>query len=219
MKAETASRRSLTAAVVAAVVASICCVGPFLLLALGVGGAWIGSLTALEPYRPFFMVATVFFLAYAFYRVYRQPRTEECEPGSFCANPRSVRLNKILLWMVTGLVAILFAVPYVASGFSTWKVESAQVMGTADSTGCADCALPAVTTDFREAVLEVANLTCATCQVAVQKGLSQLEGVVQVQVNLEDHRAVVTYDPKKVDPLRLEEAATRIGFPSRLLAK
>jgi mercuric ion transport protein len=41
--------RSLIAASLAAVGASICCVGPFVLLMLGVGGAWIGNLTALEP--------------------------------------------------------------------------------------------------------------------------------------------------------------------------
>jgi hypothetical protein len=39
----------LIAGILSAIGASICCVGPLLLLALGVSGAWIGSLTALEP--------------------------------------------------------------------------------------------------------------------------------------------------------------------------
>ena len=35
--------------VVGAILASTCCIAPLLLLMLGVSGAWIGNLTALEP--------------------------------------------------------------------------------------------------------------------------------------------------------------------------
>jgi mercuric ion transport protein len=42
----------LVAGILSAIGASICCVGPLVLLALGISGAWIGSLTVLEPYRP-----------------------------------------------------------------------------------------------------------------------------------------------------------------------
>jgi mercuric ion transport protein len=60
----------LTAGILSAIGASICCLGPLGLLALGVSGAWIGSLTALEPYRPTFIGLTLLFLAGAFYRLY-----------------------------------------------------------------------------------------------------------------------------------------------------
>ena len=38
----------------AAILASTCCLGPLVLVALGVSGAWIGNLTRLEPYRRVF---------------------------------------------------------------------------------------------------------------------------------------------------------------------
>jgi len=60
----------LIAGILSAIGASICCVGPLVLLALGVSGAWIGSLTALEPYRPILIGVTVVFLGLAFYRLY-----------------------------------------------------------------------------------------------------------------------------------------------------
>ena len=44
-------RGSLVAGVLAAIGASVCCVGPLVLLTLGIGGAWIANLTALEPTR------------------------------------------------------------------------------------------------------------------------------------------------------------------------
>ena len=54
---------SLLAGVLAAIGASVCCVGPLVLLALGVGGAWVSNLTALEPARPLFIAATFICLA------------------------------------------------------------------------------------------------------------------------------------------------------------
>jgi len=60
-------------------------VGPLVLLALGIGGAWIAHLTALEPLRPWFIAATLLFLGLAFRRLYLQPQV--CEPGTACAEP------------------------------------------------------------------------------------------------------------------------------------
>ena len=102
--------RSLIAAVVAAVGASICCVGPFVLLMLGVGGAWIGNLTALEPYRPIFIGVTLVFLGLAFRKLYLVP--EACEAGKPCANPVTRRNQRLVFWVVTVILAALIAFPW-----------------------------------------------------------------------------------------------------------
>lgn len=102
--------RSLIAAVVAAVGASICCVGPFVLLMLGVGGAWIGNLSALEPYRPIFIGVTLVFLGLAFRKLYLVP--EACEVGKPCANPVTRRNQRIVFWIVTVILAALVAFPW-----------------------------------------------------------------------------------------------------------
>jgi len=60
-------------ALLAAIGASICYVGPFLLLSLGVSEAWISTLTALEPARPFFIFLALVLLALAFRKLYRTP--------------------------------------------------------------------------------------------------------------------------------------------------
>lgn len=110
--AETTStrNRSLIAAAVAAVGASICCVGPFVLLMLGIGGAWIGNLTALEPYRPIFIGVTLLFLGLAFRKLYLVP--EVCEVGKPCANPAIRRNQRIIFWVVTVILAALVAFPW-----------------------------------------------------------------------------------------------------------
>ena len=50
-------RGALFAGGLAAILASTCCLGPLVLVALGFSGAWIGNLTILEPYRPIFIGA------------------------------------------------------------------------------------------------------------------------------------------------------------------
>ena len=110
-----AARVGFAGAVVSAVAASLCCIGPLLLMGLGISGAWISRLTLFEAYRPFFIVVAVIFLGLGFYQVYRKPKEMACATDSFCANPVSRRINKITLWTVTLMVAVLLLFPYAAS--------------------------------------------------------------------------------------------------------
>lgn len=106
----------VVAGLAAAIGASSCCVLPLVLFALGVSGAWIGNVTVLAPYQPYFVVAAVAFLGAGFFRIYRRPRAACAEDGT-CARPASTRLVKIALWAATVLVAIAVAFPYVAPLF------------------------------------------------------------------------------------------------------
>jgi mercuric ion transport protein len=81
-----AGRGALYAGGLAAILASTCCLGPVVLLLLGVSGAWIGNLTALEPYRPLFIVAAVVALFFASRQIFRP--AVACNPGEVCAVPQ-----------------------------------------------------------------------------------------------------------------------------------
>lgn len=95
----------------AAILASTCCLGPLLLVALGFSGAWIGNLTVLEPYRPLFIGAALVALFFAWRRIFR-PATD-CKPGEVCANPSVRSAYKIVFWVVAALVLVALAFPYV----------------------------------------------------------------------------------------------------------
>src|SRR5229473_1334027 len=99
----------------AAVLASTCCLGPLVLVALGLSGAWIGNLTLLEPYRPFFIGAALVALFFAGRRIFRP--AQACEPGEVCAVPRARRMYKIVFGIVSALVLIALVYPYVARFF------------------------------------------------------------------------------------------------------
>jgi mercuric ion transport protein len=96
-----------------AIAASSCCIAPLVLFSLGIGGAWLGNLTALAPYQPIFVVVTLGCLGTGFWMVYRRPRAASAN-GSHCAPPGSRRIVKIALWSATVLIAAAMAFPYVA---------------------------------------------------------------------------------------------------------
>jgi mercuric ion transport protein len=102
--------------ILAALAAASCCVVPFGLFTLGISGAWISNLTALEPYQPIFATVAFGFLGYGFYLVYRKPKVT-CDESSYCAKPGSGRTAKIGLWTATVLVVIALGFPKLAPLF------------------------------------------------------------------------------------------------------
>jgi mercuric ion transport protein len=110
MGQETRSIAALAAGGIAALLASACCLGPLLLVMLGVTGAWMGQLQALEPLRPFAIGAAILALALAYRRIFR-PQAD-CAPGDLCAVPRVRLAYKLVFWGVVVLVAVALAYPY-----------------------------------------------------------------------------------------------------------
>lgn len=108
-------RGFLAAGGLAAVLASTCCLGPLVLISLGLGGAWVANLTALEPFRPWFLGAALIALFFAWRRIYRPAHA--CAPGDVCAVPSTRRVYKLLFWAVAVLVLVAFGFPYAAPLF------------------------------------------------------------------------------------------------------
>ncbi len=105
------ARAGLTAGGLAAILASTCCLGPLVLVALGFSGAWIGNLTVLEPYRPVFIGAALVALFFAYRGIFRP--LQACEPGEVCALPQTRRTYKSLFLLVAALVLVAIGFPYI----------------------------------------------------------------------------------------------------------
>ncbi len=102
----------------AAFLASLCCIGPLVFAALGVGiggtgllAGTAGFLKGLLPYRPWFIGLTVLLLGVSFYLARRKP-TSACAPGSVCAPRETTRASRVLLWVVTAVALVLVLAPY-----------------------------------------------------------------------------------------------------------
>ena len=118
-----ATSATLVGAVMAAVAASACCVGPLIVAMLGLGGA--GALMALTPYRPLFLTVTAVLLGIGFYMIYgRRPALNtsgnDSMEGDACgcdeAAPRRTRgVAKALLWVATAVVTLAALSPNIIS--------------------------------------------------------------------------------------------------------
>lgn len=99
---------------VTAFLASICCIGPLVFAALGIGvgatGYLVGTagfLKALLPYRLVFIGLTMLLLGISFYLAYWKSRPV-CGPGTVCAPG----VNRTLLWLTATLAIVLVLAPY-----------------------------------------------------------------------------------------------------------
>jgi mercuric ion transport protein len=116
--ADNRRRQSLMAAggLLGALAASSCCILPLALFGLGVSGAWIGNFTRLAAYQPYFLAATLVFLGYGYWLVYRSSR-RACADGEACARPLSNRLVKTSLILATILVVAALGLDFIAPLF------------------------------------------------------------------------------------------------------
>ncbi len=111
-------RKTLFAAggVIGAILASTCCIAPLVLLTLGISGAWIGNLTALEPYKPYFAAVALIFVGLGFRQVYFKAKPA-CVEGSYCARPESSLITKTSLLLATVLVVLALTINWWAPFF------------------------------------------------------------------------------------------------------
>jgi mercuric ion transport protein len=97
----------LLGAITTGFLASACCIGPLLLAFLGIGSA--GALVAFDPYRPYFMAATLLFLGGGFYFTYRQPKAVSVD--SACCAKGGKKTQKTLLWLASLISLTMLFLP------------------------------------------------------------------------------------------------------------
>lgn len=110
-----AAGKPIAGGILAGIAGSVCCVGPLALVMAGVGGAWVSDLTALQPWSPLFAGLAALAFGYAAYKLFYVPRV--CVPGTPCADPRTLRNQRIVFLIAAPLVAALLSFPLYAKWF------------------------------------------------------------------------------------------------------
>ena len=103
-------------AVAAAFFAALCCVGPLVFVAFGVGA---GLASTFEPLRPIFTILAIVLLGLGFHVVYGRralspggtDATDVCAPNTECAVPRSRTRDRVILWVATVLALLFLTFP------------------------------------------------------------------------------------------------------------
>ncbi len=98
-----------------ALAASSCCLVPLALFGIGVGGAWIGYLTRLAPYQPYFLGVAAVCLGLGFWLRHRSTKVA-CAQDEMCARPvpsRIVTMGFVVASiLILAVLALDFFVPF-----------------------------------------------------------------------------------------------------------
>lgn len=193
-------RSVLVGSLVAGLLASACCIGPLVLGALGLGALGLGA--AFEPYRPWFLVVTVVFLAIGFYLAYRRQPEAACGSREACATkPAGRRNQRVVLWIVMALTIGVATYPNWGAALSRPRAVNAVAAPTSVVT------------------LHVTGMTCSACAVSIEKELQTVPGVSSAQVDFEKAEATVKLTTSRPDPQVLVAAVERAGYHATLAAQ
>ena len=66
------------------------------------------------------------------------------------------------------------------------------------------------------AIFDIQNMTCAACPITVNKAMSRVEGVKNVEIDFKKKTALVTFDPAIASVELIGEASTSIGYPATI---
>ena len=184
--------------VIAAVAASICCIGPLVAVMLGVGS--LAAASRLQKWRSLFLGVTFVLLGVAWYLTYRKPKAEACAGGTACAARPGAKGGKVVLWVATALAVALAALPLYAGAVA--RLLHPEGAGPARGAGANLAALK----------VKIPSMDCAACALNIQSVLKKQTGVQQAQVSFDTKEAVVRYDATKLSPEKIIAAIDQTGF-------
>lgn len=178
----------------AALLASICCIGPLVFAALGVGvgatGFWAGTagfLKGLLRFRLAFIGLTILLLGIGFYLAYRKPESARRKPT---------------MWRLVHTMIVIGVVTVSLAGFQ---------------------GLVAGSHSQQTVTLQIDGMTCGGCVKDVKTSLGKVTGVSAVEISVgtkwvvfsdySNARAAVTFDPQKTNVATLVRAVEAVSNP------
>ena len=178
--------------ILSAVFASVCCLGPVLLVVLGLGSLGFGAV--LGRYHWWFIGAAIVLLSYAWRSYLTEVR--RCKTAS-CEMARGKTTRTVLT------VASVVVAAFVGLNLSTYASQTHKVSstGTAPPTG-----------QLTSVAIPVEGMTCFTCELTVESSLKGLPGVHSADAKVKEAAAYVEYNPARVNLDQLIAAINKTGY-------
>src|SRR5260370_16324586 len=185
------------AGILSAILASTCCVGPLLLVAIGVGSgaALVGR------YHWLFLIGGIAVLTWAWTKYLRERTICDCEH-----KPTGGRRSR----MFTLLVATLLVLGFVGLNISRYVLASPPVAAPTQTH---------LANGLDRIVVSVKGLSCLTCEIPVRHALSRIAPITSPHVNAAPNTATVDYEPAKANPEQLVAAINSTGYHASLPKK
>lgn len=182
------------ASILSAILASVCCLGPVVLVAVGLGSLGIGAF--LGRYHWFFLGGAGVILISA-WRVYRREKArcdaEHCQVES--------RPGVLATLIIATLAVALFG------GLNVYTYVSSRAAAPVPETKA-----QAAKTNSKSVTIPIEGMVCLTCEIAVESSLKKLEGILSAKANARGGTVTIEYDSQKVSISQMIEAINQTGY-------
>lgn len=192
------SKRAVTTGVLAAIAASSCCIPPVIAAIAGVGGA-AGSLSWMEPLRPYLIGLAILAIGYAWYNHFKPKDEDDC--GCDIEKPKWYQTKGFLIGM-TLFAAISISFPYYSRIFfpdnaKNTVVENKKNLETIEVT--------------------IAGMTCDACQNHVDHAVNELEGIVSIKTSYTKGSSIIEFDKTQTNQEEIKKAVESTGYSATKL--
>lgn len=182
------------AGILSALLASICCIGPLLLIAAGLGS----SAALVGRYHWFFLIAGIAVLTWAWAKYLREKTMCDCEH-----KPMQGRRGGMLTLLIATVIVLGFGSINISRYVFASPPASAQTQTQ-------------VANGLDRIVIPVEGMTCATCEITVGHALKRVDGVKSARVSVVTKTATVDYEAGKTNPEQLMAAINSTGYRASL---
>jgi len=191
MKSE---RKLLSAGLLTAIAASLCCITPVLALIAGTSGL-ASTFSWLEPFRPYFIGFTILVLGFAWYQKFKPKNKFDCNCETD-EKPKFIQ-SKTFLGIVTAFAVMMLAFPYYAYFFYP-KTEK-QVIVVDKS-------------DIRTVEFNIRGMTCTSCEEHINHEVKKLSGIINSIASYKYGNAFIEFDNSKTSTVEIEKAINSTGY-------
>ena len=183
----------ISASLLGAVTASLCCIAPFLTLIAGTSSL-AAAFSWIAPYRPYLIGLTLFVLGISWYQKLSTPKEidGDCRP----VKPRFIH-SKPFLGIVTVVALLMLAFPYYFG--ILYPDPGSQVISYDPSM-------------IHRTEFKIDGMTCSGCEAPIVHEVNQLKGILHLTVSYDSSNAIIAYDPTQTNEYKIEQAINASGY-------
>jgi copper chaperone CopZ len=182
------------AGILSTILAATCCIGPLLLVAVGMGSGAV----LVGRYHWFLLLGGIAVLTWAWAKYLREKALCDCEH-----KPMEGRRTG----MITLLIATLLVLGFAGLNISRYVFASAPVTALTQTQ---------LANGLDRVVIPVDGLSCLACEIPVRHALRKVDGVKSVHVSAATNTATVDYEPAKTNAEQLVAVINATGFRASL---
>lgn len=181
--------------ILSAFVASICCIGPLVLILLGLGSLGIGAV--IGKYHWYFIAGALVLIIFAWRSFFKERKT---------CNLKGCQMENKKITLITLTIATLIVAIFVALNVYTYAMQKDYLKEKGE----------AVSVETKTVNIPVEGMTCFTCEVTVSTALKKTDGVINAKASAKEGIASVNYNPNKTDIEQLIEAINKTGYKANI---